>query len=136
MASHLRSIGRAGPSPDIAAMIAKFWETKTMVYKIKEGVIKLIPKKVDKRHLKDWRPLTMLTTTYKLIAKLLASRLRLVLPKIINIQQTGFIPGRHILENISLAWLTADWIQKTRYKALFLKLDFKKAFDRVEFDYL
>lgn len=121
---------------DLLAMILKFWETGTLAYSVKDGLIKLIPKKADKRHLKDWRPLTMLTTTYKLIAKLLALRLRVVIPFIISSQQTGFIPGRNILENISVAWLTADWLNLKRIAALFLKLDFEKAFDRVEHSYL
>jgi hypothetical protein len=64
---------------DLLQMVHRFWEIGMLVHKIKEGVIKLIPKKVDKCRIKDWRPLTMLTTLYKLIAKLLALRLQLVI---------------------------------------------------------
>ncbi|CAM6096717.1 unnamed protein product [Calypogeia fissa] len=71
----------------------------------------------------------MLTTIYKLIAKLFALCLKVFLPRLIDPQQTGFIPGRNILENISSAWLTMDWIRAKRFSALFLKLDFEKAFD-------
>jgi hypothetical protein len=78
----------------------------------------------------------MLTVVYKIIAELLALRLKVLLPNIINPQQTGFIPGRHILENISLAWLTHDWVKATGQAALFLSLDFEKAFDRVNHAYL
>lgn len=63
-------------------------------------------------------------------------RLRLVLPRIILPQQTGFVPGRNILENISIAWLTRDWLHHTGLPALFLKLDFEKAFDRIEHSYI
>jgi hypothetical protein len=109
---------------DFLAMTIKFWQTGELVTKVKEGLIKLIPKKADKRRLKDWRPLTMLTTAYKIIAKLLALRLRLVIPSLVSTQQTGFVPGRNILENISMAWLTADWLKHTQKQALFLSLDF------------
>jgi hypothetical protein len=78
----------------------------------------------------------MLTVVYKILAKLLALRLKVLLPTIISPQQTGFIPGRHILENISLAWLAHDWIRSTGNSALFLSLDFEKAFDRVNHEYL
>jgi hypothetical protein len=121
---------------DFLEMTLEFWRTGELVPKMKEGLIKLIPKKADKRRLKDWRPLTMLNVAYKVIAKLLALRLRLILPLIVAPQQTGFVPGRNILENISLAWLTADWLHQQNESALFLSLDFEKAFDRVEHSYL
>lgn len=53
----------------------------------------------------------MLNTTYKIIAKLLALRLKPLLGILISPQQSGFIPGRNILENIWVAWLTMDWVR-------------------------
>lgn len=67
---------------------------------------------------------------YKLIAKLLAERFSPYSRDIISIQETGFIPNRHILENISRAWMTHDWVVHHKLPTLFLKLDFKKAFDK------
>lgn len=118
------------------AIVEEFWMSHSLPDRIKERLIKLIPKKMDKKLLKDWRPLTILNTTYKILAKLLAIRLKRVLPSLISKQQTGFILGRHILENISIAWLTIDWIQKNLIPSLFLKLDFEKAFDRVDHSYI
>lgn len=120
----------------LVRMIHEFQSTGSLATGIKDGLIRYIPKKADKRLLKDWRPLTMLNTVYKLIAKLLANRLKLLLPKLINPQQTGFIPGRYILENISIVWLTSDWLRRTKQGALFLKLDFEKAFDRVSHSHI
>ncbi|CAM6102384.1 unnamed protein product [Calypogeia fissa] len=120
----------------LVAMVLDFWHTSTLAHTIKEGVLKLIPKKADKRRFKDWHPLTMLTTIYKILAKFIALWLKVFLPKMISPQQTGFISGRHILENISVVWLTIDWIQAKHFSSLFLKLDFEKAFDRVSHEYL
>lgn len=78
----------------------------------------------------------MLTTTYKLIVKLIALHLRTLLPKPVSDQQTSFIPGRQILDNISITWLVFDKLQLDKTAALFLKLDFEKAFDRVDFNYI
>jgi hypothetical protein len=78
----------------------------------------------------------MFTVVYKIIAKLLALHLKVLLPQLVSPQQTGFIPGRHILENVSLAWLAHDWVKATGNSALFLSLDFEKAFDRVNHEYL
>jgi hypothetical protein len=121
---------------DLLAMALEYWKTGELTSKLKEGLIKILPKKADKRRLKDWRPLTMLNVAYKIIAKMLALRLRLVTPLLIAPQQTGFVPGRNILEKISLAWLTADSLKTHNEAALFLSLDFEKTFDRVEHSYL
>ncbi|CAM6082401.1 unnamed protein product [Calypogeia fissa] len=123
-------------SSDMLAMVLDFWNIGQIAQTIKEGVLKLIPQKADKRRFKDWRPLTMLTIMYKILAKLLALRIKLFLPRMISPQQTGFIPGRNILENVSMSWLTMDWIRAKKFPALFLKLDFEKAFDRVRHEYL
>lgn len=72
----------------------------------KARVMKMVPKKADKRCLKDWCPLTMLSIVYKIIAKLLVNRLSPHNNACISPQQTGLIPGHFILKNISLAWLT------------------------------
>jgi hypothetical protein len=95
---------------DFLAMALEYWKTGELASKLKEGLIKILPKKADKRRLKDWRPLTMLNVAYKILAKFLALRLCIVIPSLIAPQQTGFVPGQKILENISLAWLTADWL--------------------------
>ena len=46
----------------------------------------------------NWRPITLLNTIYKIASGTLANRIKTVLPKIINTDQTGFIPGRYIGE--------------------------------------
>jgi hypothetical protein len=52
---------------------------------------------------KGWHPLTVLNLAYKVIAKLLALCLIVVIPSIVSPQQTGLVPGRNIVGNISLA---------------------------------
>lgn len=66
------------------ALVPDFWKTDTIAHCIKEGVLKLISKKAHKRRYKDWHPLTMLTTMYKIIVKLIALRLKVFLPKTIE----------------------------------------------------
>lgn len=88
---------------DCLHMIKHFWSTGFLPKNFTSGVMKVIPKKADKRRLKDWRSLTMLTIIYKMIAALLAGRLNPVNTTLISPQQIGFIIGWSILENISLA---------------------------------
>jgi hypothetical protein len=117
-------------------LIHESWATGILYQDLQQGTIKLIPKKADKRRITDWRPLTMLQVVYKLIAKLLAVRLTTYLPLVVSLQQTGFVPGRNILENISIVYLLKDWAEQHQYPTLFLSLDFEIAFDRVNFHYL
>ena len=69
----------------------------------RRGILTLIPKKDKNRlHLKNWRPLTLLNSDYKILAKVLANRLIKFLPQLVEDDQTGYIMGRFIGCNIRL----------------------------------
>ena len=69
----------------------------------RHGIIKLIPKKDAEPYLiKNWCPITLLNCDYKIVAKARANRLKKVLTKLVNSNQTGFMKGRFIGENIGL----------------------------------
>ena len=69
----------------------------------RRGLITLTLKKNKPTNpLKNWRPITLLNCDYKIATKSIASRIRKVLPRIINNDQTGFLKGRFIGENIRL----------------------------------
>jgi hypothetical protein len=121
---------------DLLKLILHYWETEQLYPEMLQGIIRLLPKKLDKRRIQHWRPLTLLQIVYKIIAKLLAERLNKILPEIISHRQTGFVPGRQILDSISIAYLIQDWALNKKKPMLFLSLDFEKAFDRVDMKYL
>ena len=84
--------------------------------------------------LKNWRPISLLNTDYKLATKCIAKRLEKVLPYLIDGDQTGYIKGRFIGENICLI---SDIIEQHENKVgMILFLDFEKAFDSLEWDFL
>ena len=78
---------------------------------INRGLIKLIPKGRNENTIAGWRPITLLNTSYKIIAKALAMRIKPVVQSIVRPEQTGFIKGRFILDNLMLAWETIEWAQ-------------------------
>ena len=68
----------------------------------KRGILNLIFKKNDKTLLTNWRPITLLNTDYKIQAHILTNRLKKVIPKLINTDQSGNIKRRNICYNIRL----------------------------------
>jgi hypothetical protein len=70
---------------------------------INKGLITLIPKSGDHAKLENWRPITLLGSLYKILAKTLARRLQAFLPNVIKPGQTGFVEGRSIFDNTFLA---------------------------------
>ncbi|KAL3675581.1 hypothetical protein R1sor_025529 [Riccia sorocarpa] len=121
---------------DCFKMVGHVWRMQRLLQRDSRGIIKLIPKAEDLFLLKNWRPITLLTLTYKIIAKILAWRLREMLPSIIDQQQTGFIAGRSRVDNILSLRLAQDWVQESEQNMMFIKLDFQKAYDRVSHTYL
>ena len=69
----------------------------------RRGVISLIPKEDSSLlDLSNWRPITLLNVDYKILAKVIAERIESSLPKLINSDQTGFVKGRYIGQNVRL----------------------------------
>ena len=76
---------------------------------INRGLIKLFPKGKNIDLISGWRPITLLNTSYKIIAKALATRIKPVTQMIVRSEQTGFLGGRFILDNLMLAWEACEW---------------------------
>ena len=67
----------------------------------KLGILVLLPKgQKDKRFMKNWRPITLLNSYYKIISGCLAERIKPNLDKVVNESQKGYVPGRYIGEAI------------------------------------
>jgi hypothetical protein len=103
----------------------------------RRALITLIPKaNKDKRFLKHWRPISLLNVDYKIFAKLLASRLQKVISGIINENQTGYIKGRYIGDNIRTMLDILDITQNQHDPGLLVMIDFEKAFDTISWEFL
>lgn len=99
------------------------------------GVISMIFKKGLRVDPGNYRPITVLNTDYRVLAKVLANRLRAVIGKVIPEEQTGFVPGRHIGENVMLLQLLPTAME-VHSKAATVFCDFSKAYDTVDREFL
>ncbi|GKB06175.1 RNA-directed DNA polymerase, eukaryota, reverse transcriptase zinc-binding domain protein [Tanacetum coccineum] len=98
--------------------------------------IALIPKTRDANMVKDFRPISLIGSMYKIIAKILANRLVLVLGDLVNEVQSAFIADRQILDGPFILNEIVQWCQSKKKQSLVFKVDFEKAFDSVRWDYL
>ena len=99
-----------------------------------DGVLNLIPKQnKDTRYLKNLRPITLLNCDYKIIEKVIANRIKGVLPDLIDHDQTGFMCKRRIAVNIRRVLDIMNLCDKQNISGIVMDLDYMKAFDRVEF---
>ena len=103
----------------------------------KQGIISLLPKKdKDCLLLKNWRPLSLLNADYKLLAKAVANRLKIFLDSLIHRDQTGFMKGRYIGENVVRLLDIIHYTDINDIPAIILQIDFEKAFDSVEWNFI
>jgi hypothetical protein len=101
----------------------------------RRGVINLIPKKdKDPRYLKNWRPISLLNTDYKIITKVLATRIKKVLPTVINPDQVAYLKQRFIGQNIRTILDIMGYTKLRDKNGIIAFLDFEKAFDTIKWN--
>ncbi|XP_028117740.1 uncharacterized protein LOC114315319 [Camellia sinensis] len=100
-----------------------------LVKGINSSFITLIPKKDSPTDLVDYRPISLVGSVYKILAKVLSKRMNKVLPRLVSEVQTTFIGGRCTPDGVLIANEVIEWWKSTKQKGVILKLDFKKAYD-------
>ena len=122
---------------DFCSAVKEFFRTSQLHKGINSTLIALIPKSRTPSTMRDFRPISLCTTMYKCISKILASRLKSVMPSIIDRAQSAFVPGRQISDNILLAQeLFRGYGRETGLPKCAFKLDLNKAFDSLDWNFL
>lgn len=120
-------------------MVREFFITGNLGEQYTDTNIVLVPKKKNPQHMADLRPISLCNVRYKIASKVLANRLKEVINFINSDEQSAFIPGHLISDNILISFEIIHYMKrKTRGKKgwMALKLDMSKAYDRVEWSYI
>ena len=114
------------------------FEQKALSLKTQLGMISLIHKGkgLKRNEVNNWRPITLSTIDYKLIAKLLSNRVKNIIGSLVGKQQQGFVKGRNIANIIRSIDDVLEYEREKNLNDLLFIIDFKQAFDKINTHYI
>ena len=120
---------------DLTEEVLQAVNTGTIPNGWNDTTIVMIPQIGFPEKVTQFRPISLCNVVYKVISKMIAARLKLILPDVISTTQSSFLPGRMITDNILVAYECFHTIKNKRggrEGLCAIKLDMHKAYDRVE----
>lgn len=124
---------------DIATYVHDFFESDVFDRRLNETNICLIPKNARPREMAEFRPISLCNVCYKIISKILCTRLKRFLPSLISETQSAFVARRLITDNVLVAqemFHTLKTNESCKKRFMAVKTDMSKAYDRVEWNFI
>lgn len=121
---------------DIMRAIEGFWVSESISSGCNASFVSLIPKVSNPVSLNEFRPISLIGCFYKIVAKVLAERVKRVIDSVIGEEQSAFIQGRSILDGVLVANELIDFVKGRKKKSLIFKVDFEKAYDCINWNFL
>jgi hypothetical protein len=117
---------------DLIDVVKGFERGEVNMARLNFARIILIPKEEGANTLKKFRPISLINCSFKIFSKALNNRLEKVCERLLSTNQTAFVRGRYILESVMSAHEILHDAKKNKEKYLVIKLDYEKAYDRVD----
>lgn len=121
---------------EIMNVVQGFYQNQLNLEEINKANVVMISKIKSPATVNEFWPISVINLLPKLLSKILANRLRSRLLDLISTNQTAFIHDRQITKNFVATRETLQYISASKKQAVFLKIDFAKAFDSIEWDFL
>lgn len=116
--------------------VKDFMRSGQMPNGLNDTLIALIPKVETPERVSQLRPISLCNVNYKVITKVLANRLKSILPDLIGPDQSSFVPGRQITDNIAVYQEALHLTKKGRKGYMMFKIDLEKAYDRLSWNFI
>ena len=122
--------------PNVMRFLDEFYVNGIFPKGSNASFLALIPKVADPQLLNEYKPISLIGCTYKIVAKILASRLKKAMPFIIHERQSAFIEGRYMLHSVMIANEVVDEAKRCHKSCFVFKVDYEKAYDSVSWEFL
>ena len=120
---------------DLMDMFSDFHKGEFDIHMLNFAMLTLVSKKADASSMKKFRPITLLNCSFKIFNKVLTIRLSKILHRLVASNQSTFLKGRYILESVVTAHEVLHSIHSSKREGLVLKIDYEKAFDKVNLEF-
>ncbi|GJS78075.1 RNA-directed DNA polymerase, eukaryota [Tanacetum coccineum] len=121
---------------DFCAAVEWFFDHSSFSRGCNSSFIAPIPKNDDPKFVNDYRPISLIGSLYKVVTKILATRLSSIISGLISDVQTAFLPNRQILDGPFIINELLSWCKHKKQQAMVFKVDFAKAYDSIRWDFL
>ena len=121
---------------DLTGLFHAFEQGDLNLSRINYATVVLIPKENETKSLRKFRHISLLNCSFKIFSKALNNRLTMIIHRRIAPNQSAFIKGKFILESVVTTHELIHEIARKKQDGVILKLDYEKAYDRVNWDFL
>ncbi|KAK3229325.1 hypothetical protein Dsin_001206 [Dipteronia sinensis] len=121
---------------DFMKFMEDFHKDGSVVKELNKTFIALIPKTVKPENMLDFRPISLVSSLYKVLAKTLANRMKRIMGSVIGEAQTTFVNNRQILDSFIVAEEIIHHWKRSKEGGLLVKLDFEKAYDSLDHSFV